>query len=46
MAKLLGEGDLRGAAHDALNLEDAIDHVLQVVVGAGDHAGSGGHRAR
>src|SRR5215207_3016991 len=38
MAHLLAEGDLRGRAHDARDLEDAAEDVLEVGVGARHHA--------
>ena len=38
MSELLGERDLRRRAHDAVDAEDGVDHVLQVLVGAGDDA--------
>ena len=38
MAELLGQRDLRRGAHDAVHAKDGVDHVLQVLVGAGHDA--------
>src|SRR5262245_48262472 len=38
MPELLGERDLRRRSHDAVDVEDGVDDILQVLVGAGDDA--------